>query len=223
MKHTLFIITVVLSVLCLSGCATMNFSANYYTPPAGYQTEVAILFSTLLKSLSLKNTYKLNIVTERESRGLKGIPAMSNKVVILPDNFIKYTFQNYYKDRHKVFTCVIVHEFIHEEFDLPSSPPEKHFETDARTIALLGTKDKETAENYYKSLRVMQSYWFARKGVAGHTFNVGWNVINAGAAVFGLPHAFVDWFATDLSTRLKLIAKHYNINRRSVFRRSESR
>ncbi|MFC1594592.1 hypothetical protein ACFL38_04625 [Candidatus Omnitrophota bacterium] len=221
MNSKRLLILAMMSLACC-GCATMNFSAHYYTPPSDYQDEAKILFHKVTSDLPLKRNYGMRIVTEQESKSLKGIPAISNATLILPDNFLKYVYQNYYDDRHIIITCIIAHEICHTEFGLASSPPEAHVKTDIQAIALLGTTDTNTPALYYKSLRVMHNYWFARKGVAGHTFNVGWNIINAAAMVFGLPGIFVDWYATDLNQRLKFIAHYHNLNTGIAFQQSHS-
>ncbi|MFH1360453.1 MAG: hypothetical protein ABIJ41_05370 [Candidatus Omnitrophota bacterium] len=213
-------LTIAVLLFVLGGCSTVNFSANYYTPPKNYQQEVQGLFNKLIRRFAPDHAYALRVVSENESKGLKGIPAISNQTVILPDNFIKYVYQNYYDDRNIIFTCVIVHELCHDVYNLPSSPAEIHFKTDAQAISLLGTQDQDTAKYYYQSLRVMKNYWFARKGVAGHTLNAGWNVLSAASMAFGGPGVFIDWFSTDLEKRLQMIARHYGIKRSSAFERS---
>jgi len=208
-------------ILTISGCATINFSANYYTPPDNYLTEVKTLWNKVTSEIPLEYKYSVTIARGQDSKKLKGIPAISNNIVILPEEFIKYVYQNYYNDRNIIFTCTIVHEVSHTEFNLPSSPPEQHFQTDVKAIQLLGSKDSDTTNNYYKSLQVMRNYWFARKGMAGHALNVGWNALNVAALVF-LGHGyFVDWFATDLTERLNLISKGFSIPSGACFKRSK--
>ena len=205
-----------------SGCSVMNFSANYYSPPPLYQQEIHGLWTKLTSELPLKNKYTYRIVTEQQAKGLKGIPAISGNTMILPENFVKYIYQNYYDDRMKVLTCVIVHELCHREFGGLSAPPEEHFKVDVQAIELLGGDRLATANYYYKSLCVMKNYWYARKGVAGHAFNTGWNLANAASAALGGPAAFVDWFATDLDRRLNMLKKKYKIIVTGAFERSAS-
>lgn len=208
--------------LAMQGCSVVNFSANYYTPPPEHLQEIHGLWKKLMADLPLKHGYRYVIVGESEAKGLKGIPAITqDNTVVLPENFVKYVYQNYYDDRMKVFTCIIVHELCHREYGLPSSPPEEHFKVDLQAIKLLGA-DATTAHNYYKSLYVMRNYWYARKGVAGHTFNVGWNAVNAASVALGGPGAFVDWFATDLDRRLNMLEKNYRIWAGGAFERSTS-
>lgn len=219
LRVSLFVLCVVIGV---SGCSVVNFSANYYTPPPGYRQEVLSLYNGVVHQVGFGRQVQLRILTERQTKGLKGIPASSGNTVILPENFVKYVYQNYYNDRNVVLTCVIVHELSHIQYDLPSRPPKEHFKTDVQAIAVMGN-NPETVKNYYSSLQVMKDYWFARKGMAGHTFNVGWNAVNAASMAVGGPGVFVDWFATDLNERMKLIARNFKIPARMTLRRSSQR
>ena len=207
--------------LSLHGCATVNFSANYYTPPDNYRQEVMLIWNTVRRQFHSQHNYAMTIVSGSNSKKLKGIPAISGTTVIVPDEFIRYIYQNYYNDRAAVLTCTVVHELCHTEYGLVSSPPEKHLETDFAAIQVLGGVDSHAAPNYYKSLQVLKDYWFARKGIAGHAFNVGWNAANAAAMVFIGHGYFVDWFATDISKRLQSLSRHYKIPSGSRFRRSQ--
>lgn len=208
-----------LSCLIASGCSVINFSANYYEPPSNYQLEVSEIWGKLKQQLPLKYDYDVRIIAGRDSNRLNGIPAISNKTVLLPNDFVKYIYQNYYDDRAKILTGVMVHEMCHVEYKLPSKPAGKHSQTDIAAIKLLGD-NRTTANYYYKSLYVMKNYWFARKGVAGHTLNAGWNAINGVSYALGGPAWFADFFATDLTQRMDLIAKHYKILSTNCFERS---
>ena len=202
-----------------AGCSFINFSGHYYTLPADYSTELALIWNRIETQLPIKNEYQIHVIRGRDSDRLDGVPAVSGRTVYLPEDFVKYVYQNYYNDRFHIFGSVIVHELAHIEYDLPSSPPEKHFETDQAAIRLLGG-DLPTAEYYYKSLYVMKDYWFARKGVAGHALNAAWNLVNAASLVYGGPAYFADLYATDLDQRMKLIAKQYKLKSCGPFRRS---
>ena len=205
----------------ISGCSVVNFSGNYYNLPQNYKNEITGLWLQLNSALPLKHKYTINLAAEEEIKGLKGIPALTqNNTVIMPVNFVKYVYQNYYDDRIKIFTCVIVHEMAHAEFGLPSQPPDAHFKTDFAAIKLLGDQDSNSAQYFYNSFKVLHNYWFARKGMAGHTLNVGWNVANAAALAYGGTANFKDWFATDIKIRLKLLRKNFTIDRRAAFKRS---
>jgi len=208
-----------ISILLIAGCSFINFSANYYTPPADYTAELGLIWNKIRNQIPLKHQYHVRIIRDRDSDRLDGVPAVSGTTVLLPDDFVKYVYQNYYNDRFKIFGSVIVHELAHIEYDLPSSPPEKHFETDVAAIKLLGN-DMAAAEYYYKSLYVMKDYWFARKGVAGHALNAAWNLVNAASLVYGGPAYFADLYATDLDRRMKLIVKNYKLRARGPFPRS---
>lgn len=204
-----------ISALFLAGCSTLNFSANYYTPPSNYQAEVSQLSQKLKSQIRLKDNYSLRLIEGKDADQQKGIPFISDRTVFLPTDFVKYVYQNYYDDRFKILTSVITHEICHPEFGLPSSPPQEHFKADVMAIKLLG-EDSETADYYYKSLFVVKNYWFARKGVAGHALNVGWNAMSGASLFFGGPAFFMDLYATDLDERMKLIARQYkSISRRS--------
>ena len=67
----------------------------------------------------------------------------------------------------------------------------------------------------------MRSYWFARKGVGGHMFNVGWNVLNLVCMAYTGSGYFANWFATDLEGRLKLISREYKVRSGISFKRSK--
>jgi len=209
-------------VLSLSGCSFINFSANYYRPPANYQQEIVLIWKNLTAQIPLKYDYKISIIGGKDSDRLNGVPAISERNVLLPGDFVKYVYQNYYDDRSKIFSSVIIHEIAHVEFDLPSKPVEKHVETDMRAIQLLGGGES-TVRYYYRSLYAMKNYWFARKGVAGHALNAGWNALNLGSLALGGPAAFIDWYATDLEKRMGLIAKHYGLRARGPFKRSRQK
>lgn len=212
--------TCIICVVLLQGCAVVNFSANYYTPPENYQDEVASVFLSLTKQLNLKHSYSVVITSGEDSDRMNGVPAIAGKVVLLPEDFVKYVYQNYYNDRNKILASVIAHEVCHKEFNLPSEPWREHYKTDQAALEVLGGDDTESSSYYYWSLVVMKNYWFARKGMAGHALNAGWNVANAAtSAVFGIGY-LKDWFATDLNKRLRLIRKNYQIQRTNIFRRS---
>jgi len=203
----------------LSSCATVNFSANYYNPPANYKEEVAQNWQALKTRLPLKYNYSLGLIEGKESNKLNGIPAISNQTIHLPVDFIKYIYQNYYNERFKILTSVIAHELCHTEFNLASEPPKEHFKTDLAAIKLLG-ENEETVRIYYQSLTVMKNYWFARKGMAGHALNAGWNAINVASVMYGGPGFFGDLYGTDLNKRLSLIKKQYKLKRPLTFERS---
>ena len=207
-------------VMCLSGCSFLNFSANYYTPPVHYQNEIVQIWQNLTTQIPFKYQYKISIIDGKDSNRLDGIPAISDRNVLLPEDFVKYVYQNYYDDRGKIFTSVIIHEVSHSEFDLPSKPPEEHVKTDAMAIELLGA-NSNAPEYFYKSLYVMKNYWFARKGVAGHSLNVGWNALSLASAALGGPSLFIDWYATDLNKRMAWIAKRYALKSKQPFKRSK--
>jgi len=202
-----------------SGCSFLNFSANYYDPPGYYQDEISFLWTKLQKQLTLKKTYQVRIIDGKASDKLNGIPAISGQTIMIPNDFIKYVYQNYYDHRFKILASVIVHEMTHSEYGLPSKPVDKHVQVDFVALKLLSA-DQEVAADYYRSLFVMKNYWFARKGVAGHALNAGWNAANAASLFFGGPAMFADWYATDLSGRMKLIAKRYLLGSVKCFERS---
>ena len=206
-------------LLVTSGCSVINFSANYYTPPGNYQAEIMSIWRDLNVQIPFKNQYKISLMQRRDSRKLNGIPAISDKTVFLPLDFVKYVYQNYYDDRVKIFVSVIIHEVSHVEYGLPSKPPKQHVKTDVTAIKLLG-EETAIAQDYYRSLFVVKNYWFARKGVAGHSLNAGWNILNGASLFFGGPAYFADFFATDLSQRMKIIAQHYALPSRKCFKRS---
>lgn len=203
----------------VSGCAFVNFSANYYTPPAGYQLEVRELWQKLNSEIAFKGKYTYHLVGGSDADRLNGIPAISGNTVLIPNDFVKYVYQNYYDDRFKILAATAVHEICHAEFGLPSRPPSEHFKTDVKAIGLLGG-NAAAANDFCKSLFVVKDYWFARKGVAGHALNAAWNTANAASLALGGPARFADLFATDLSERISLIVKGFHLPRERKFSRS---
>jgi hypothetical protein len=97
------------------------------------------------------------------------------------------------------------------------STAQAHFQVDVKAAELLGGKADITASDFYKSLFVLRNYWFSRKGMGGHLFNAGWNLVNVATLVYGGSGYFRDWFATDVSKRMSLYIKHYKIKNRSCF------
>jgi len=214
-------LTVLAVIVGLQGCSFINFSANYYTPPTHYRQEVALAWQKLHSQLPLKKEYRLRLVNGRDSDRLNGVPAVSENTVLLPDDFVKYVYQNYYSDRLKIFGSILVHEITHPEYDLPSRPPKQHFRADVAAITLLGNS-RGVAQDYYNSLRVMKDYWFARKGVGGHALNAAWNTLNAGLLLVTGRGYFADFYATDLEQRMGLIAQRYQLSHTRGFNRSRA-
>lgn len=211
------IIIVIFLFFFMAGCAEVNFSANYYTPPAGYRQDVTALFERLTHKLPLSHHYRVQIVSDKES---KGIPRIEGRTVQIPDKFVKYVYQNYYNDRFKVLLSVMMHELAHARFGLPDKPPKEHFLVDRKAVEGCAAYLTLTPEDYYRSLYVMRNYWFARKGMGGQLFNWGWNVGNAvSLATVGAGY-FRNWFATDLGIRMKLMIKTYHLRSRGAFKRS---
>ena len=204
------------------GCSTINFSANYYTPPDYYKEEVYALLDEIQSYLPLKYKYTMKITEDNESQGTKGVPEIRGTHIKLTNNLVKYVYQNYFDERHKIIACVIVHEMSHSEFNMLSEPVETHFQVDLKAVSLLENSTSITPKDFYYSLIVLKNYWFARKGVAGHAVNVGWNVLNAAALVYVGHGSFVNWFATDIRGRLKRFRKHYNQDIGKGYERSTS-
>lgn len=207
-KNQLLLPILILSLL--SGCATVNFSADYYAPPSNYKAEVEKLWKEITYNLPLryKYRYSMRIVSDKECNK-NGIPGIKNGTVLVPNNFVKYIYQNYYEDRFIILTCMVTHELCHAEYNLPMGTPEVHFQTDQKAIYLLSNNTTVSAHDYYKSNQVVKNYWSARKGVAGHAFNIGWNLAQVASIATGGPYCFVDWFATDMNKRQKLLSKRY--------------
>lgn len=192
----------------LTGCATVNFSALNYTPPPNYKSEVTKLWKELTYALPLKYKYSMRIVSDKECNK-KGVPGIKNGTVLVPNNFVKYIYQNYYENRFIILTCLVAHELCHAEYNLSMGTPEVHFQTDAKAVSLLRSNTTISAYDYYRSMSVVKNYWYARKGVAGNALNVGWNIAQVASLVAGGPYYFRDWFAVDVDKRLNLISKRY--------------
>lgn len=203
-----------LMVLCLAlgGCASFK-SASLI---ADHQQEVRQLLSKINGTFPLKHQYQVRILPNKQMKKTKGVPAISQLTLIFPEDFVKYVYQKYYADRHKIFTCIMAHEISHTEFGLPSKPPNQHYLTDKAAIQLLGDSE-ESIQYYYDSLRVMKKYWLASRPVGGHLWNAGWNLGNVALMAYTGQGIFIDWYATDLKKRMKLLRKEYNINHKSSF------
>jgi hypothetical protein len=212
----------VMSAWLLGGCATVNFSANYYTLPDSYQAEVQNVWQKISLQYQLAGDYRIGVLQGDEEKKAKGIPFISNHTVYLPQIFIKYVYQNYDDQRFIILTSVMAHEVCHALYHLPSEPPDIHFQTDLAAIKLLGPS-KETVENYFNSLVVVKNYCFARKGMAGHALNVGINALSVGSMMMGGPGVFMDLYATDLTRRLKLIKREYRLGSIQSFPRTHER
>ena len=212
---------ILIVVSFLYGCATVNFSANYYNPPTNYKVEVNDLFNELKAKLGLKYDYAMSIVSDDQCRGIKGIPEILGTEIHLPENLIKYIYQNYYDNRNEVLISTLAHEICHTEFSLlDQETPQAHFLVDNKAIELMH-KLMYTATDYYKSLFVLRNYWFARKRMGGHALNSGWNLVNLASLAFVGVGFFKDWYSTDISTRMKLCSGSYKIKDRSCFGRSK--
>lgn len=211
-------IFLILSLL-ISGCATVNFSADYYTPPFNYKAEVTKLWKELIYKLPLKYKYRysMRIVSDKECNK-NGVPGIKNGAVLMPNNFVKYIYQNYYENRFIVLTCVVSHELCHAEYNLAMGSPEVHFQTDQKAISLLCGNTTISTYDYYRSMSVVKNYWYARKGTVGNALNIGWNVAQVASLVIGGPTYFRDWFAVDVDKRLSLISKRYGKSKPACFR-----
>jgi hypothetical protein len=203
-----------------SGCATVNFSANYYTLPENYQAEVLDVWQKLYLQYQLTDGYRISVIEGDDEKKAKGIPFISGQTVYLPKIFVKYVYQNYYDDRFIVLTSVISHELCHKLYNLPSEPPDAHVQTDLAAIRLLGAS-QETVKNYFNSLVVVKNYCFARKGMAGHALNVGINALSVGSVIMGGPGVFGDLYATDLTRRLKLLKREYRLRSFKPFAKTQ--
>ena len=209
----------ILCGLYCSGCSTINFSANYYNLPDTYQTEISFIWQKLKSQLKLKNEYSLQMIDGADSKKANGVPFISNTIVYVPKDFIKYVYQEYYDDRFKILINVITHEICHTEYHLPGAPVSEHFKVDVYAISLLGG-DTQTADYFYKSLFVVKNYWFARKGMAGHALNFGWNALSGASLAFGGPSFFMDLYATDLNQRMEMIKHQYKLESRQCFKQT---
>ena len=207
-----------------SGCATLHFSAHYYTPPQHYTEEVEQIWKQTIASLPLLYEYTVRVVADNAYPKMKGIPHILGNEVRLPDFYIRYVYQNYYNDRQTVLTNTIVHELCHREYALHDcQTPQLHFAVDHAAIEMLKRAELYSPQDYYKSLYVLRNYWFARKGVMGHVLNVGWNVANIACLIFVGRGYFKDWYATDVAKRMQLCARTYDLLEGMQFTRSRSR
>ncbi len=208
-------INLLMVMLLLTGCSTFRA----YDLTSSHQVEVQSYLSNLQSQLPLKHSYRLRILPNSDMKETRGVPAITGTTILLPEDFIRYVFAEYYTDRATILTCVLAHEICHTEYGLPSEPPQVHTQTDIAAIKVMG-ENHQTVNNYYHSLRVVQRYWSASRSKIGKAGNIAWNVASAASMAYGGPGMFVNWYATDLKVRLKQLRKHYEIDRRQGFRPS---
>ena len=200
-----FIILLLISSIVLSGCATLNFSSKYYELPPNYKDDIDKVWNNIIAKVPLKYTYSYRITQDKETK-FAGIPQAEGTIISLPDYFIRYVYEFYYNDREAILTCIILHEMAHTEFNLLIfEPPEQHYLTDKAAIDNFLLFTPYTANHYYCSFKILGDYWQARKGVGGHLLAFTTNV--ALAYFTGIT---VDWFTTDINTRLNLIIRDYS-------------
>ncbi len=228
------LIIILILALSLSGCATLNFSSKYYNPPSDYQAEVKAICGKLINGLKttpgLKYNYKIKICTERETKpsGIpqvapdKQLPGGSNFTIYLPDYFIRYVYEFYYKYREVILASIITHEIAHREFNLPDIPPAAHYLTDKAAVEKLLCYTPATITDFYNSLYVLHYYWKARKGAAGHAGNILLNVGSVASAAFGGPSFFGDLYATDVTTRIYKFRRDFPAYSKIIFKRSKN-
>ena len=208
----------------LVGCATVNFSSKYYQLPENYKEDIETILRSVI--LPIKSSRPWYICVDECDKSASGIPYTDKTTAIyLPKTFLQYVYEFYYNDRRTIILCTFLHEIAHTEFNLPSKPPDQHYLTDKATIENLFYSPINsistaffTPSDMYSSLLVMQDYWRARKGLGGHLFNIGWNVLNLATLAYAGSGTFVDWFATDIATRINLLRRDYP-NVKFIFKR----
>lgn len=207
------IILFILSI-SLSGCATVNFSSKYYTPPTNYEKDIEEVWNEINTKVPLKHKgyYCYRIVKDNKTNP-PGIPQSisegNNRIILIPEYFIKYVWEFYYPNYHKdIISCLFSHELGHPESGYSDKPPEQHLLCDKYTIQNL-LLPSVTSSTYYSTLIVVRDYWSARKGIGGHLFNIGWNILNVGTYLFAGYGYFVDWYSTDLNNRISTIKATY--------------
>jgi hypothetical protein len=150
------------------------------------------------------------VICKDKDTQIPGVPQIKNGTVYLPQYFIQYVYEFYYNYRVPIFTCLIAHEIAHAEYGLPDKPPKQHYLCDKAAIENMLIKYTPYNENhYYSKLKVVSDYWSARKGVGGHLANVGWNVFNMATLAYVGVGSLGNLYATDISTRLKLMKKDH--------------
>ena len=212
-------------VICLSGCATVNFSSKYYAPPVDYHNEVTAIHREVTdgldKSIGLKYYYSIKICSEKETT-TPGVPEIQpDHTVLIPEYFIRYVYEFYYLDRKVILTSLLCHELAHHEYNIPYNSPQTHYLTDKKAIDCLLPHTSATSLDFYNTLCIFQYYWSARKGAGGHLFNIGWNAMNIAAIALGGFGSVGDLYATDISTRISLMRRDYP-KAKFIFKRSKS-
>ncbi len=198
----------------ISGCATVNFSSKYYTLPNAYEKDIQEVWNEINTKIPLKHKgyYFYRIVKDNQTTP-PGMPQSvsegNNRIILIPEYFIKYVYEFYYPAYHKIIIgCLFAHELGHPESGYLSSTPQQHILCDRYTIENL-MLPYYTSNDYYSMLIVAKDYWSARKGVGGHLFNIGWNILNVGTYLFAGFGYFNDWFATDVNNRISALKSTY--------------
>ena len=199
-------------LIFVSGCATVNFSSKYYTLPQDYETDIQSIWNEFVKKVPLKYEYNYSIDKDRLNviGAIPGIPFIHGVHISLPEYYIRYIYEFYYDDRKAILFSTIAHEMAHTEFNCPAEPPEQHYLCDKAALEnLIIPHTQFGAISFYSHLKILSDYWNARKGVVGHVANAGLNiasvfsVLNGGGGIFG------NMYATDISTRMKLMVRDY--------------
>jgi len=230
MKH---IVAILVLSLILPGCASLNFSSKYYNLPSSYRSQVGAICDKLISNLKadpgLKYNYKVKICSEKETK-TPGVPQVGidketpggvNFTIYIPEYFIRYVYEFYYKYREVILASIVTHEIAHREFNLTDSPPAAHYLTDKAAVTKLLPYTPATISDYYNSLYVLHYYWKARKGAAGHAGNLILNMGSLASAAFGGPTYFGDLFATDVTTRIYRFRRDFPAYSKITFKRSK--
>jgi hypothetical protein len=208
------LIIILLVVPFLSSCATVNFSSKYYTPPSNYDKDIAEAWNEILIKVPLKNKshYSYRIVKDKETKpaGMpQSIKEGDNFVILVPEYYIKYVYEFYYPNYHKIIMCCLFsHELGHPESGYSSDTIPQHILCDKYTIEHLLIPTVSPVD-YYSTLVISAKYFSARKGLGGHAFNIGWNILNAATFVFVGYGYFNDWYANDINKRLYALRRSY--------------
>ena len=95
----------------------------------------------------MKYAYNFHVVSDRECKA--GIPYIEKYDLKIPDNFLKYAYQNYYADRFMILSSLIAHEICHTEYSLTNGrTPKEHFGVDKKAIEMLAKADICSAADF---------------------------------------------------------------------------
>jgi|GEM_PF-4253947 len=206
--------------LFLSGCTTIPRTPQYIK---SYTQGIDTVFRDVNK-LPLQNVYSYKIVSPQETTQ-PNIPEIRGTCIYIPQVFIDYIYKYYYDNSSEIFTCLVLHEISHTEFNLPDKPVETHYVVDEKAFNLFLSPvfphdGIDKINEFYSFLKVIQNYSESLKGAEKHCFNILWNTANAASYLYAGFGSFGDWFAYDITSRIYYFQGKHLIKIKFIFKRS---